>query len=152
MFTRQCTSTAQSELPCIDPQWIQDHPSYFTNKSMLTNHSRMWHPGRRITNAIYLDDVTGLQVEQLRVGLLRQHQRALELEINPDDTSTIYSDNLSHIATIFIYCPPCTCLIDTAVDVCRNMADPQLLRRLIRIEDRLPCSCFDPPLALEKLK
>jgi hypothetical protein len=32
------------------------------------------------------------------------------------------------------------------------MADPQLLRRLIRIDDRLPCSCLDPPLSLESLK
>ena len=31
------------------------------------------------------------------------------------------------------------------------MAGPQLLRRLIRIDDRLPCSCLDYSLAMEKL-
>jgi hypothetical protein len=32
------------------------------------------------------------------------------------------------------------------------MADPQLVRRLIRVDDRLSCSCLDPPHALESLK
>jgi hypothetical protein len=155
MFTQQCNNAATSRLPCINPERMQKSLPYFPNESMLAAHFPNWHPGRRITNWIHLDDVTrleGVTVDQLRLGLVRQQQRVLESAGTSDDSSSAYFDNLSHIATIYVYCPPCTCLIDTAVEVCISMADPQLLRRLIRIDDRLPCSCFDPPLALETLK
>jgi hypothetical protein len=155
MFTGQCRNAASSRLPCINPESMQQSLPYFPNESMLACHSKSWHPGRRITNYIHLEDVARLEdvtVDQLRVGLVRRQRRALESAEIPDDSSSDYFDTLSHIATIYMYCPPCSCLIDTAVEVCVSMADPQLLRRLIRIDDRLPCSCLDPPLALESLK
>lgn len=155
MFTQQCNNAATSRLPCINPEKMHKSLPYFSMESMLAGHSPNWHPGRRITTHINLDEVTRLEnvkIDQLRLGLVRQQQLALESAETSDDGSSPYFSNLSHIATIYIYCPPCKCLIDTAVEVCVNMADPSLLSRLIRIDDRLPCSCFDVPLALESLK
>jgi len=120
---------------------------------MLGRHSKSWHPSRRIGSWISLEDVSGLSrdvIEQLRNGLQRQSLGLLETESNTNGTST--DSYPTYIATIFIYCPPCTCLIDTAVDLCNNMPDPSLLRCLIRIDDRLPCSCLDQPIALETLQ
>lgn len=119
---------------------------------MLTTVHPQWHPGRRITSFINLSDFTKLETEQLRIGLQRRYQHAIESDNTLEDIFIMNSNDLRHIATIFIYCPPCTYLIDTAVSVCVHMADPQLLQRLIRVDDRLPCSCFDSSLASKNLK
>lgn len=70
---------------------MQKSLPYFPNESMLAPHSPIWHPGRRISDWIYLDDVTHLEdvsVDQVRVGLVRQQQRALESAEMSDDASS----------------------------------------------------------------
>jgi len=117
---------------------------------MLAPVEKSWHLSRRIASHITLEDVSNVDLEtltKLRFGL---HQRLLGISETASDVSSDHGDPF-HVATIFIYCPPCTCLIDTAVDMCQNMPDPQLLKCLIRIDDRLPCSCFEQPSALEAL-
>lgn len=50
------------------------HP-HFSNESMLASHSKSWHPGRRITNHIHLEDIArqleDVTINQLRIGLVR---------------------------------------------------------------------------------
>jgi hypothetical protein len=153
MLASQCTNTTNSELPCINPEdnaGQMPTGRWFSNKSILAPVEKSWHPSRRIASHIVLEDVSNFDLEaltKLRVGL---HQRLLGMSGAGSDAKDDYGDPL-HVATVFIYCPPCSCLIDTAVDMCQNMPDPQLLKCLIRIDDQLPCSCFKQTSSLEVL-
>ena len=135
MLTKPCPAAAKSELPCIDPEpWLR-LPGGVSNKTMLARHAGQWHPGRRICFHYSLDEASKLDhdhIEKLRLELLQNLSYA-------------------HIATLIFYCPPCTYLIDTAVELCQWMPqrEKSLVRALIRIDDQLPCSCFDSPTAFE---
>lgn len=136
-------------LPCV-PQFPQQPLHHFRYQSLLSRQAKSWHPARRIGNWIHLEDITRLgfdDIDRLRLGLQQRSFRTAETESSTGERAE--DGYPTYLATVFVYCPPCTCLIETAVEVCDNMPDPQLLRRLIRIDDRLPCSCFDQPVALE---
>ena len=138
MLTKPCPAAAKSEMPCIDPEpWLR-LPGGFSNKTMLARHSGEWHPARRICLHYSLDEASKLD---------QDHIERLRLEL-------IQSLSYAHIATLIFYCPPCTYLIDTAVELCHWLPDGEryLVKALIRIDDKLSCSCFDPPTALEALR
>lgn len=144
MHMRQCPNAVNNTLPCVSSEYSTQHGT-FTAKSMLARHSMSWHPGYRIHANISLEDVSTLSLEEwkeLRTSLQRHSLR----EGGSESGSTF------HEVTLVIYCPPCTCMIDTAVELCNNIPDLQLIRRLIRVDDRLPCSCFEQPTALETLQ
>ncbi|KLU82131.1 hypothetical protein MAPG_01208 [Magnaporthiopsis poae ATCC 64411] len=151
MFTPQCESERTNTRPCI--QTRRPFLSYFEGKSILAVHAKSWHPGYRIGSRIVLEEACGLDsmtLAKLRLGLQR---RSLGMTDAESETSSAPTDDSPYyIADVFIYCPPCTRLVDTAVDVCNSLPDPLLLRRLIRIDERLPCTCLDRALALEALQ
>ncbi len=137
MFTSPCPAAAKLELPCIDPEPWHRLPDGFSTKSMLARHFECWHPAHRICLHLSLSEASNLDqehIERLRLELLQ----------------TVSSH---HITRMIIYCPPCTHLIDTAVELCHCMPEREkdLVRSLIRIDDRHSCSCFDPPTALGAL-
>ena len=45
------------------------------------------------------------------------------------------------IVTIYIYCAPCVCQIQTAFDICRGSGISPLLSFSIRVDDRIPAGC-----------
>jgi hypothetical protein len=55
------------------------------------------------------------------------------------------------IATAYIYCPPCVCQVQTALRICRGVGVPLSLDFRIRIDERLPSSCYEGPQALGRL-
>ncbi len=138
MLTKPCPTAAKLELPCIDPEPWHQIPVGFSSKSMLARHLERWHPTRRICLHISLNEASQLDqehIEKLRLKVLEE-------------------EYIHYIVTLIVYCPPCTCLIDTAVELCRWLphTEGNLVRAEIRIDDNLSCSCFEPPTALEALR
>ena len=97
MLTKPCPAAAKPELPCIDPEPWHRFPGGFSNKTMLARYNAHWHPMRQILSHVSFNEASNLSdsyVEKLRLELLQK-------------------PCFVPIATMIIYCPPCTHLIDT---------------------------------------
>jgi hypothetical protein len=97
-----------------------------------------WNLGRRLIDRLEWPD------------LLKKEDHMTVLERNRE-TTRIGRQIFRPIAKVYIYCPPCVCLIQTALNLPQGAGMSRLLEFCIRIDDRLPSSCYHGSEALERL-
>jgi hypothetical protein len=69
------------------------------------------------------------------MAIIDQNQMKERLGV-PDDLSL-----LDPWGVVFVYCGPCACQIQTALDICRGKGIEQYQEFAVRIDDRIPTSC-----------
>ncbi|KAK6532024.1 hypothetical protein TWF694_003187 [Orbilia ellipsospora] len=94
-------------------------------------------------------------------GLRNQLDQAINAKINPDfldnligsigfELQDTLTEALYPAVTVNIYCPPCRCLVRTALLVCRKYN--RLSKYRVRVDDRLPASCCSELDKLQRMR
>ena len=96
-------------------------------RGFTTGSYAQWNLGKRIANLLPLQNITTTDTE-------RQYYRVIEDEKEG-------KARLQSLATVYVYCPPCVCQIETAYDLCIGYGISPLLNFVIRIDDRIPVDC-----------
>lgn len=127
VLTGQCRKKALQS-PCQLNELAKDC-TVFDNCIFSPQIPSSWTVGKRITDTLDPSRFTTADLDAL-IGLEKYDMTDLQQLLLP-------------VATIFIYCAPCACLLTTAFSICNSAGDraAAYFRFLIRPNDRLVSSC-----------
>lgn len=95
--------------------------------SFSCSHTYKWNLGRRLLGQI--NHFLGADLDEIRN---RRYQH-LKVENELPD--------IDPLGSVYIYCAPCACQIETALSLCRGKGISEFLDFAVRIDDRIPSSC-----------
>jgi hypothetical protein len=127
VLTGQCRKQA-TQSPCQLNELAEDCTE-IDNCIFSPRTPSYWEVGKRITDTLDPSRFTGADLDAL-IGLDKYNMTDLQQLLLP-------------VATIFIYCAPCACLLTTAFSICNSAGDraAAYFRFRIRPDDRLVSSC-----------